>query len=85
MDETNVPFQENLKNVLSFSSEKLKNSIFEIPVIPQTLNITSAKYINLNIIRKLIKYSLKNFRVKAMFTLTISEILLLKCRSHSRL
>ena len=39
--------------------KKLKNSIFEIPIIPQTLNInnqrtTSAKSINLVIIRKLI-------------------------------
>ena len=28
MTETNVPFKEILKNVLSSSSEKLKNSIF---------------------------------------------------------
>ena len=46
--------------------KKLKNSIFEMPVIPQTLNIlnlrtTSAKSINLNTIRKLIEYSFKNF------------------------
>ena len=45
--------------------EKLKNSIFEIPIIPQTLNInnyrnTRTKSINLHIIRKLIRYSLKN-------------------------
>ena len=44
---------------------KMKSSIFEILIIPQTLNIsnertTSAKPINLDIIRKLIKYSLKN-------------------------
>ena len=44
--------------------EKFKNSIFEIPVIPQTLNIsnqrtTSTKSINLDIIRKLITYCLK--------------------------
>ena len=42
--------------------EKLKNSIFEIPIIPQTLNInkwrtTSVKSINLNIIRKLVTFS----------------------------
>ena len=40
--------------------EKLKNSIFEILIIPQTLNInnwrtTSAKSINLDSIRKLIE------------------------------
>ena len=45
-------------------SEKLKNSIFEMPIIPQTLNTnnlrtTNAKPINLRTIRKLIKYSLK--------------------------
>ena len=46
-------------------SEKLKNSIFEMPIIPQTLNTnnlrnTSAKSINLHTIRKLIECSLKN-------------------------
>ena len=61
--------------------EKLKNSIYEMPIIPQTLNInnlrtTNAKSINLNTIRKLIKYSLKKIRVKAMFTTTIFEMLL---------
>ena len=45
--------------------EKLKNSIFEMPIIPQTLNTnnlrnTSAKTINLNTIRKLTECSLKN-------------------------
>ena len=43
-----------------FSSGKNENSIFEIPVIPQTLNInnlrtTSGKSMNLNDIRKIIK------------------------------
>ena len=61
--------------------EKLKNSIYEMPIIPQTLNInnlrtTNAKSINLNTIRKLIKYSLKKIRVKAMFTTTVFEMLL---------
>ena len=42
--------------------EKLKNSIFEIPIITQTLNIsnlrtTSGKSINLDNIRKLVEYS----------------------------
>ena len=45
--------------------EKLKNSIFEISVVTQTLNINNlrtkgAKSINLHIIRKLVEYSLKN-------------------------
>ena len=44
---------------------KLKNSIFEMPIITQTLNInnlrtTSAKSINLHTIRKLAEYSFKN-------------------------
>ena len=43
--------------------EKLKNSSFAIPVIPNlninNQRITSTKAINLDIIRKLIKYSLK--------------------------
>ena len=65
--------------------EKLKNLIFEMPIIPQTLNInnlrtTSAKSINLPTIRKLIEYSLKNVPVKAMFILTVFKILLSKCR-----
>ena len=46
--------------------EKLKNSIFEMPINPQTLNInnlrtTNGKSINLHTIRKLIEYSLKMF------------------------
>ena len=46
-------------------TEKLKNSILEMPIITQTLNInnlrtTSATSINLHIIRKLVEYSLKN-------------------------
>ena len=47
--------------------EKLKNSIFEMPIITQTLNIsnlrtTSGKSINLDNIRKLVEYSLKKVR-----------------------
>ena len=66
--------------------EKSKNSIFEIPIILQTLNINnqrtiSEKSINLHIIRKLIKYSLKNISVKATFTLTFFEIMLFEGRS----
>ena len=43
--------------------KNLKNSNFEKPIIPQTLHInnlrtTSAKSVNLDTLRKLIKYSL---------------------------
>ena len=49
-----------------YNTEKMKNSILEIPRIPQTLNInnsrpTNAKSINLHTIRKLVEYSLKTF------------------------
>ena len=55
------------------------------PVIPQTLNInnlrtTSAKSIKLHTIRKFIKHSLKNARIK-VFTVTAFEILLFEDRS----
>ena len=65
--------------------EKLKKSILEIPIIPQTLNINSqrtriAKFINLKIVRKLIEYSLKNVSVKTRLTLTVLEILLFESR-----
>ena len=45
--------------------EKVKSTIFEIPIAPQTLNINNkktacAKSIKLHIVRKLPKYSLKN-------------------------
>ena len=61
--------------------EKWKSSIFEIPKISQTFNInnwktTNAKSIYLDIIRKLIEYCLKKVPVEAIFTLTVSEILL---------
>ena len=61
--------------------KNLKNSIFEMPIIPQTSNINnlrgrSAKSINLHTIRKVIKYSLKKVSLKAMFTLNFFEILL---------
>ena len=60
--------------------EKWKNSIFEMPIIPQPVNInnlrtTSPKSISLLIIRKLIEYSWKNVCVKAMFTPTAFDIL----------
>ena len=61
--------------------KKFKNSIFEMPISPQTSNINnlrgrSAKSINLHTIRKVIKYSLKKVSLKAMFTLNFFEILL---------
>ena len=67
--------------------EKLRNSIFEMPKIKQTLNInnlrtTSAKSVNLHTITKLIEYSLKNVHVKAMLTLTVFEIFLFEVREH---
>ena len=72
--------------------EKLKKLFYEMLIIPQTLNINnfrtiSAKFINLHTIRKLIKNSLKNDPVKAMFTLkaifshTVLEILISEGRS----
>ena len=66
-----------------------KYSIFEIPVIPQTLNInnkrtTSANFINLHIIRKAMEYSLKEVVFKTMFIVTVLEILLLQSRSVLR-
>ena len=62
--------------------KNLKNMFFEISINPQTLNInnyktTNAESINLDIIRKLIEYSLK-LLVKAMFTSTTFEKLLLE-------
>ena len=73
-------------SVLTFSlPEKLKNSIFEMLVIPQTLKInnsrtTRAKSINLHTIRKLIEYSLKKVLIKAMFTPTVFNILMSEVR-----
>ena len=57
----------------SFSPEKIENYNFEIPTIPQTLNINnkrtaSAKSINWMFFRKLIKYSLKQVLLKAIFS-----------------
>ena len=73
-----------MKSYVTLSvAEKLKIPIFEMPIIPQILNInnlriTSAKSINLHTIRKLIKYSLKDFIPNAMFTLIVFERLLSK-------
>ena len=57
-----------------------------MPIITQTLNIsnlrsTNAKSINLHTIKNLVEYSLKNVVAKAMFTLTVFEILLSEGRS----
>ena len=69
-----------------FSTAKLKNAIFEVLTILQTLNInnqrtTSAKYINLQFITKLIKYYSNNVPVMTMFSLTVFKILLLEVGS----
>ena len=55
-----------------------------MPIITQTLNninlrTTCAKSINLHTIT--VEYSLKNVPAKAMFTLTVSEMLLSKVKS----
>ena len=57
-----------------------------MPIITQTLNINnlrtkSAMSINLHTTRKLVEYSLENVAAKAMFTLTVFEILLSEGRS----
>ena len=60
--------------------EKLKNSIFEIPIIRQTLNINSyrtksAKSVNLDIDWKLIECSLKNlFREGNVYSYRFRDI-----------
>ena len=78
------PCKNLLKNLLTLSvPEKL---IFEMPIIPQNLNInssriTKAKSINLHTIRKLIEYSLKSVPIKAMFTPTVFDILMSEGRS----
>ena len=62
-----------------FSNGKLKNSIFEIPVILQTLNIHYRVY-QPECHKKAYRISFKNFFVKAMFTLTVFKILMFKGR-----
>ena len=67
-------------------TEKLKNSIFEMPIITQTLNInnlrtTSAKSINVDSIRKLVEYCLINLVARAMLFFIVLEILLSGGRS----
>ena len=74
-------------NILSFSiPKKLKKLIFEISIIQQNLDInnlrnTSSKYVDIKTTRKLIEYYLKSVGIKAMFTITVFEILLLQNRS----
>ena len=68
--------------------ENLKISFFEMPIIPQTLNnnnlrTTNAKSINLYTVINHIKYSLKKHFLKAMFTVTVFEILLFVERTKS--
>ena len=64
----------------------MKNSIFEMLIIPQALNINNsitarAKSINLHTIRKPIEYFFKIVGIKAMFTPTVFEILMSEGRS----
>ena len=65
--------------------EKFLKLVFEMPMIPKTWNINnvrtkSSKTINWYTIRKLLQYFLKNFLVKAIFTLSVFEILLFQGR-----
>ena len=67
-------------------SEKLENSIFEMLIITQDLNINnlrtrSGNSINLHIIKKLVDYSLKDVAAKVMFIFTVLQILLSEDRS----
>ena len=67
-------------------SEKLENSIFEMLIITQDLNINnlrtrSGKSINLHIIKKLVDYSLKDAAAKVMFIFTLLQILMSEDRS----
>ena len=62
-------------------SRKLRNGIFEIPIIPQNSNIdnqriTRAKSPNHYIIRKFIEYPLVNFLVRAISFLTVFDIMM---------
>ena len=61
-----IVYSVNLNSLTLSVPEKLKTLVFEIPMIPLTLNInnqrtTTATSINLDIIRKLIAYSLNWF------------------------
>ena len=72
-------FSQMIKQINRFSTEKLENSIYEVPIITQTLNInnlrtTSAKSINLNTIRKLVEYSLKNIGKDIVYSLPFLDI-----------
>ena len=80
-----IDFSSKEESVTLSLPEKLKNSIFEVPIILQPLNInnqitTSAISISLDIIRKLIEYFLKQVLAKAVFTPTLFEISLFEGR-----
>ena len=67
--------------------EKLENSIFKIPIIPQTLNINNLenhkfKFCHPEYHQKAYQILLSNVLVKAMVTLTIFKILLFKARAQ---
>ena len=64
----------------------MKNKIFEITIILQTLNIknwntTGGKFFCLDIINNLFKYFLESAGVEIMFTITVFEMYLVKRRS----
>ena len=75
----------NVKCLTRLLLEKLKNSIFEIPIIPQALNINNygiaseslSTWISLEILSNTL---LKNLWSKTMFTITAFEKLLLEVR-----
>ena len=75
----------NVKCLTRLLLEKLKNSIFEIPIIPQALNINNYRiaseslstWISLEILSNTL---LKNLWSKTMFTITAFEKLLLEVR-----
>ena len=65
--------------------EKLKNSKFELPKIPQTLNFNNNRkkcgnYISLSINRNFYEYSSKNGILRTIFTLTVYKVLFFESR-----
>ena len=71
--------------LILFSTRKNESSFLEMSIIPQDLNMNnlvtvSSNAINMQAIRNLIKYSLKNSIVKAMFIVTAFGIFLFEGR-----
>ena len=72
-----------------FSTGKIEKSIFEIPIIPQTLNIknlrtTSARFINLHTIKKRIEYSSKKVLQGQSLVLSLLPFLRYCCPNVGR-